>query len=213
MKKYKAILFDFDGVIGKTMEDNYKAWKYAFSKYNIKISKTEYFLLEGMSVEKIAEHFLKQNPKKLNLIDKIINLKEKYYLRNSKFSVYPGVKSILPYLKKKGYLLGLVSGGTYRRISMSLKNKFLKFFDVVLTGDKIKKCKPHPESYLTAAQKLNLEPSQCLVVENAPFGIQSAKNAEMYCVAVCSTLNKKYLKKADKIINKITELTKYVSKQ
>lgn len=48
VKKYKAILFDFDGVIGKTMEDNYRAWEYAFSKYSIKIDKTEYFLLEGM---------------------------------------------------------------------------------------------------------------------------------------------------------------------
>ena len=63
MKKYKAVFFDFDGVIGKTMEDNYRAWKYAFSRYNIPVNKTEYFLLEGMSVKKIAEHFLKNNHK------------------------------------------------------------------------------------------------------------------------------------------------------
>ena len=43
MKKYKAILFDFDGVIGKTMEDNYQAWKNAFSMHNITIDKKEYF--------------------------------------------------------------------------------------------------------------------------------------------------------------------------
>ena len=43
MKKYKAILFDFDGVIGKTMNDNHRAWKNAFSLYEIIIEKNEYF--------------------------------------------------------------------------------------------------------------------------------------------------------------------------
>lgn len=210
MKKYKAILFDFDGVIGKTMEDNYRAWEYAFSKYGIKIDKTDYFLLEGMSVEKVAECFLRQNSKDLSLVDKVVKLKENYYLKNSRFSLYPSTKSLLSYFKKNGYLLGIVTGGTYRRLSKSLK-KFLRFFDVIVTGDEVKKCKPHPEPYLTAAKSIGLEPSQCLAIENAPLGIESAKKAGMYCVAVCSTLNKKYLKKADKIINKITELTKYVS--
>ncbi|MEW6557331.1 MAG: HAD family phosphatase [Elusimicrobiota bacterium] len=207
-KKYKAVLFDFDGVIGKTMEDNYKAWNYAFSKYGIEIDKTEYFLLEGMSVEKIAEHFLRQNSKNLNLVSKIVKLKEKSYIQNNKFSLYPGVKHLIPKLKKNGYLLGLVSGGIFERIKKSLK-KFLKFFDVVITGDKIKKCKPNPIPYLTAVKKLKVEPSRCLVVENAPLGIESAKRAGIYCIAVCSTLNKKYLKKADKIINNLVEL-KYV---
>ena len=71
MKKYKAVFFDFDGVIGKTMEDNYRAWKYAFCKYNIPVDKTEYFLMEGMSAKKIAEHFLKNNRKNNVMVEKL----------------------------------------------------------------------------------------------------------------------------------------------
>lgn len=75
-----------------------------------------------------------------------------------------------------------------------------------MTGDSIKRYKPHPLPYLTAAKKLLVNSSECLVVENAPFGIESAKRAKMYCVAMCSTLEKKYLKKVNETVNNITEI-------
>jgi len=208
MKKYKAVFFDFDGVIGRTMEDNYHAWKCAFSEYNIPVNKTEYFLLEGMSAKKIAEHFLKNNPENNAMVEELVKSKEKHYADNNSFKLYPGVKWIIPFLKKRGCLLGLVSGGSYERISNSLKTELLKCFDVVITGDKIKKCKPDPESYLTAAKILSVKPSQCLAIENAPLGVESAKRAGMHCVAVCSTLDKKYLKKANVIIDKLVNINK-----
>ncbi len=212
MKKYKAILFDFDGVIGKTMEDNYRAWKNAFAKHNIVVTKKEYFLLEGMNVKNVALYFLKKNRCSQKLLKKIIDEKEKYYRNHNKFRLYSGVKKIISYLQKKKYLLGLVTGGERTRIMRTLRDNKLNIFDVVITGDEIRKCKPDPEPYLTAAKKLKTMPSQCLVVENAPLGIESAQRAGIHSIAVCSTLDKKYLKNADKIINKISELKKYVSK-
>ncbi len=206
MKKYKAILFDFDGVIGKTMEDNYQAWKHAFLRYGIEINKNEYFLLEGLNTKKVVEYFLVD--KNEEIVNQIIDLKEAYYLSNNSFSLYKGTEVLINKLNKKGYLLGLVSGGSYTRLSKSLHEKFLNNFDVIITGDNVSNCKPHPESYLNAAKALSVNASDCLVIENAPVGIEAAKEAKMYCVAICSTLDKKYLKKADKIINKITELNK-----
>lgn len=210
MKKYKAILFDFDGVIGETMNDNYKAWKNAFSLYDIKIQKNEYFLLEGMNTKKVAEYFLKKNSKKISAttIRKLIDLKEDYYIKINRFSFYDGVLSLIIKLKRKGYLLGLVSGASFVRISKTLDKSFLKKFDIVVTGDKVKKSKPSPESYLIASKQLALKPSECVVIENAPIGIASAKRARMDCIAVCSTLSKKYLSNADKIIERVSLLAK-----
>jgi beta-phosphoglucomutase len=204
MGKYKVVLFDFDGVIGNTMEDNFAAWRYAFSQYGINIDKNEYFLLEGMSARRIVEHFLTQNSKSPALIDKIVELKEKYYLENNTFSVYEDVEPLLPRLKSKGCLLGLVSGGSYSRLSSSLKKEYLEKFDVLVTGDRVNNPKPHPEPYLNAAKQLGVHPSTCIAVENAPLGIQSAKAAQMYCVAVTRTLDKKYLTDADKVLDRIT---------
>jgi beta-phosphoglucomutase len=80
--------------------------------------------------------------------------------------------------------------------------------DVIITGDKVYNCKPHPEPYLNAAKALSVGPLECVVVENAPVGIESAKSAGMYCIAICSTLERRYLEKADMIIDKFADLEK-----
>lgn len=208
MKKYKAVFFDFDGVIGKTMDDNYLAWEYAFSQYNVPINKNEYFLLEGMNTRGVAKHFIGKSTGNYGVVDEIVSLKEKYYLENNRFSFYDGVESLLPKFKGKGYLLGLVSGASYVRLARLLSQEFFKNLDVVITGDKVHNCKPHPEPYLNAAKVLSIHPSECTVVENAPVGIESAKGAGMYCIAICSTLERRYLQKADRIIDKFTDLEK-----
>ena len=81
-------------------------------------------------------------------------------------------------------------------------------FDVIVTGDDVSKGKPHPEPYLKAAAKLGVNPSECIVVENAQIGVQSAKAAQMLCVGVTSTQTTQQLQKADKIVpdlNRILE--------
>ena len=96
--------------------------------------------------------------------------------------------------------MAIVSAANYARLSKTLDPSILNEFNTVITGDKIDRGKPFPDPYLMAAKELGLEPSECLVVENAPVGIEAAKNAGMYCIAITSTLDKKYLSKADKII-------------
>ncbi|MBW7940878.1 MAG: HAD family phosphatase [Candidatus Kuenenia stuttgartiensis] len=206
MKKYKAVFFDFDGVIGKTMDDNYLAWEYAFSQYDIPIDKNEYFLLEGKNTRGVARHFIGKSTGNYGVVDEIVSLKEKYYLENNRFSFYDGVESLLPKFKGKGYLLGFVSGASYVRLARSLSQEFFKNLDVIITGDKVDNCKPHPEPYLNAAKALSISPTECIVVENAPMGIESAKRAGMFCIAICSTLEKNYLQKADVVIDKFMNL-------
>lgn len=206
--RFRAVFFDFDGVIGRTMDDNYRAWQYAFLEYGKNLNKHKYFLTEGMNTKKIASYFLGNVSKKKEKIRRVIELKERYYLENNKFSLYPGVKRIISKLKKNGYKLGLVSGGSFSRISATLKNRFLGYFDIIVTGDKIRNPKPHPEAYLKAARRLSIKPSECMVVENAPLGIASAKKAKMYCAAVSTTLDRKFLLTADMIVDSFLALEK-----
>jgi len=72
MKKYQAVLFDFDGVIGQTMEDNFQAWAYAFSTINITLKKIEYFLLEGMNTKNVAQTILNKHGQDENLASTIV---------------------------------------------------------------------------------------------------------------------------------------------
>jgi HAD superfamily hydrolase (TIGR01509 family) len=213
VKKFKGILFDFDGVIGRTMEDNYTAWKNALSLFGIDITKEEYFLLEGVNTSELAKRFLVKNEKDVSQAAAIVTAKEEYYLKNNNFSLYEGVEETIHTLKGNGYLLAIVSAANYSRLSNTVDTALLKEFNTVITGDKIDRGKPFPDPYLTAAKELGIEPSECLVVENAPVGIEAAKNAGMYCIAITSTLDKKYLSKADKIIGNFSMLLDEIEPQ
>lgn len=207
-KGYKAVLFDFDGVIGRTMEDNYRAWRSALSKFGVRVDKAGYFLLEGMSTKKIAEHFLGGGRKAEDAVREAVLAKERHYAEHNSFRLYAGADRLLSLLKREGYLLGLVSGSGRGRLRGSLKARTLKKFDVVVTGDTVGRCKPHPEPYLTAARRLSVAPGDCLAVENAPLGIASAKRAKMDCLAVRTTLDGKFLRRADKVVAGLAELKK-----
>ena len=211
LKKYEAILFDFDGVLGKTMEDNYKAWVHSLTPYGIQVEREEYFLMEGAPPKKVAEIFLKKNHLGLESVGDIVQIKEAHYLENRSFSLYKGVEELVTSLKVNGLKLGLVTGAGRQRLMNTGITPFLNQFDVLVTGDQVVHGKPSPEPYLLGAQKLNITPSHCLVVENAPLGIESAKKAGMYCVAICSTLGREHLRLADEILNTISELPSLMS--
>jgi HAD superfamily hydrolase (TIGR01509 family) len=204
--KYKALLFDFDGVIGRTMEDNYNAWAYAFDTVNVRLDRVEYFLLEGRDTRSVASSILRKNSLDESLVEEIVAIKEKHYLQHNSFEFYPGAVDFINSVANK-FKLGLVSGASTERLGKTLPAGFLGKFQSVITGDKIRSPKPSPEPYLLASSYLGVSPSVCLVIENAPLGIASAKEAKMDCVAVCSTLDRKYLSDADFIVDNVWSLT------
>lgn len=210
MKKYKAILFDFDGVLGRTMEDNFEAWQHAFSRVGITIKKEEYFLLEGKSPEKIVEQFVDPSRSHPDLRKSLSSFKEDYYLKNNSFAFYEEVFPLLEDLDSKGFLLGLITGASRKRLLSSGAKILPEFFDVVITSDDCAESKPNPAPYRLAAETLGVVPSDCLVVENAPLGIEAAKRAGMSCIAITSTLESRYLKEADRIVGKLSDIRDFI---
>lgn len=201
----KAILFDFDGTLADTMEDNFLAWKYAFSKYGISINREDYFPLEGLLLIEVARTISKKYNLVIDNFNDLVELKNKFYLSNNKFRFYPGVDLLIKKLKEK-YKLALVSASPREKILKTVSKDFLDNFSTIISGDDVVNGKPNPEPYLTALKKLEINNENAIVVENAPLGIQSAKSAGIYCIGVCSTLEKEHLIQADKIIQNIGDL-------
>ena len=85
--------------------------------------------------------------------------------------------------------------------------------DVRIIVNMVGQDKPSPDLYLKAAEFLKVLPKFCLVIENAPFGIESAKKAGMDCIAISSTQGKKYLQKADRIVENIFEVRDILGKE
>lgn len=199
----KAVLFDFDGVIADTLTYHVQAWKKVFDKYKVKIFPEDVYLLEGRLADDICR--LLAEKKGLSLDDPTItNLtkqKRAIYNQITKAKVYPATRNLIKDLERASLKKALVTGSIIRNIEPVVGKDFLLNFDVIITGDQVTHNKPHPEPYLMAAIKLKVEPDECIVVENAPSGIKSAKQAGMFCIAIRTTIkNENYLKEADLIV-------------
>ncbi len=197
----EGFLFDFDGVLVNSMPFHIEAWQKEFSKYGAKINPVDVYLREGSRADAIGRALVEKAG--LGFSDEelaaLIRRKRAIYRELTRAGLMPGARELLLELKRRGLKIGLVTGSIWENIHAVLDNETIRLFDAVVTGQDVVHGKPHPEPYQKGAQALGLEPSQCVVVENAPFGIESAKKAGAFCVAVISTLEATYLSAADLI--------------
>jgi len=218
MKKLKskprAILFDMDGVIVDSMPYHFLAWYEALRPWGVRVSCFDVYLKEGERWDKTLMSLLRLSNIKprVDTLKKIFLNRQKIFRKYFKRFIFQDAKEFLFCLKRKGYLLGLVTGTPDKEIDEILPKGIKKLFDIIISGNKVKHGKPHPQPYLEAALGLRLLPSECTVIENSPLGIKSAKSAGMMCMALTTSLPKEYLKTADVIVSSLQEITGIIDK-
>ena len=89
----------------------------------------------------------------------------------------------------------------------------LDFFEHVVHADLVKKSKPHPETFLTAAALVNVEPSSCLIFEDAPVGVRAAEAAGIDSVVILTTHEKEEFSDFKKIQTFITDYESVIIEQ
>jgi len=206
--KPQGVLFDLDGVIIKSMEQHLEAWQYAFDQVGIHIRKEDFFQLEGRGVRSVVEELTKKYELDPGLKQTIMETKMAYYNRIYKPEFYDGLFELLDFLKKKQIKTAIITGATRERVDDLMASHLREFFDESVTSDDVANTKPFPEPYLKGAGLLNLKPSDCVVIENAPLGIRSAKEAGMLVIAVRTTLEDEYLEQADCIVDNMIQVKK-----
>lgn len=206
--KPRAIIFDMDGVIIDSMPYHFLAWYEALRAYGVRVSCFDVYAKEGENWEKTLKDLLVLagiEPKP-GLLKEIFLKRQKIFKGYFKRFIFKGADVFLSCLKKKGYILGLVTGSPSQEVNKILPPKILSLFDSLVAGNQVKRGKPHPEPYIKCAKLLGLKPSECVVIENAPFGIESAKKAGMFCIALTTSLPKAYLRKADIIADNLIDI-------
>ncbi|PPR54548.1 MAG: Beta-phosphoglucomutase [Alphaproteobacteria bacterium MarineAlpha5_Bin6] len=209
----KAIFFDLDGTLIKSMEDHYISWSYVLKKYhNITLDKKFFFFTEGTKLQVLLKQIFYLNNKKCTVkqIKKLILLKDEYYKLKFKVKFYPRVKKTLGSLSKKKILLYIVTSGSKKRVFRTLPNDFIDLFENIITGDDCLRGKPFPDPYLKALKTSKTNRKNCLIVENTPLGIASGKKAKIKTLGITNTLPAKHLCKADKIIKSIEDVKKFI---
>lgn len=210
--KTKVVIFDLDGVITNTMPYHFRAWKDAFQNIGIRVEPEDVYQREGQrGYDSVFEICAKRNrligQKKAQLL---LTTKERIFKNIVKQRFVPQARSLMRNLLSRGFRLALVTGTSLREVKRILPVSVWNRFDSIVTGSDVIYGKPHPEPFTKALTRLKIKAKDAVVIENAPFGIASAKAAGIRCLAVETSLPRRYLKKADAVFIDMRDLRQNV---
>jgi len=176
------------------------AWNMAFSEAGIIISPEFIFRLEGANDRGIVENILYDK----GIFGSFDSFSSIAVRKQALFNVmdvkpFPGINECLELFSSK-YLLAVVSGSDRNAVDGILGRHFHVHFDAVVSGDDIVNGKPSPDPYLKALEYLGTDPKNCIVFENAPYGVEAAKNAGIYCIGVPTYVDPEMLRMADEVL-------------
>ncbi|WP_101772553.1 HAD family hydrolase [Peptostreptococcus faecalis] len=188
MSNIKGVIFDMDGVIFDTESMSSDFWRKTMAKYGHEMNDEIYSEVMGRNKEGVIEGLesIYKDPsidfRKISE-EKTAAMVEQ--LDKNPIPTLPGIYEIIEYLKLKGYKMGVATSTRKFRAEKRLKKENIyDHMHAFMYGDEVEKSKPHPEIFLKTAQMLNLEPGECLVLEDSPSGIEAAYNGGFKCINV-----------------------------
>lgn len=206
MQKFKGIIFDFNGTLFWDEDFHAIAWKAFWEKYNINLTEEEKFLIHGKTN---ADIFIQLFPGCSNAeILAYTHEKELMYrniCKTQEISLAPGAIAMLDYLKQNNIPITIATSSEIENVQFFIESFALQqWFDLkkIVFDDGSIKGKPHPDCYQKAAQNLSLQPSACIVFEDAYSGLKAATHAGIgYIIRVHSSNNSMLQKQNDIRIN------------
>jgi beta-phosphoglucomutase family hydrolase len=181
---FEAYLFDCDGTIVDSMPLHQIAWSKALAEWGCEFPESTFYAWGGLPVIDIITRLNEQHGLAMP-VEAVAHRKEQLY-----YEILPQLQAVPEVLQEIEAQHGripfaVVSGSTRESVTASLAalNLLDKFETLVCAGE-YKNGKPHPEPFLTAAEKLGVPPESCLVFEDTEMGIQAATAAGMASVKI-----------------------------
>ena len=203
----KAVLFDFDGVVAQSEPLHYETFVETLAPLGIKIPYDRWYVdFAGTGSRSIMERLFKENHIDKNVDEFVEKRKKLYetYVKKGKLKITAGLVDFLDYLSSKKIRTAVVSGGHKSNIELVLSTmKLSDRFELIVSSDDLKAKKPDPYPYLYAAEKLGLNPSECLGIEDSLAGATSVVRAGMKLVVIDSPASSK-ISKYDVLIKDFT---------
>ncbi|UCE83567.1 MAG: HAD family phosphatase [Deltaproteobacteria bacterium] len=207
-KRLEAVLFDMDGVI----IDSEPLWTEAeiqfLARRSLSYSPQLKAVLMGRdsreAVGILIEHYNLSES-----VDDVIEERNELVagLFRELLQPIPYALDLVKSVRHSGVKTSMASSSPKRLIELVMdKFSIAGLFDLVLSGDQVARGKPAPDIYLTAARELGVIPDNCLVIEDAPNGVASAKAAGMRCLAISTSTNAAELAMADKVVRSFAEV-------
>ncbi|TPG91863.1 beta-phosphoglucomutase family hydrolase [Haemophilus haemolyticus] len=178
--RYEGLIFDMDGTLIDTMPVHAKAWGMVGKQFGYEFDSQIMYNLGGATVRTIAEEMMKSANMPLERLDEVITAKRalSYQLIPSQSTLLPTFDIVKYFYQKKPIALG---SGSHRKIIDMLIDKLdiASYFNAIVSADDVKAHKPHPETFLRCAELIKINPTNCIVFEDADLGVKAGLSAGM----------------------------------
>ena len=191
--KFKAIIFDFDGLILDTETSDYEAWQSIYRKHGFDLPLSTWLPIVG---DTTIEFKIDQRIAELtgNQFDRTEFRKQQraiYLKMLEDVAPMPGVEDYLCTAKHLGMRVGVASGSRRSWVVSRLDQiGLLDRFDTIVCRDDVGSAKPDPAAYLAAVSNLGVTTDQTFALEDSQPGVRAAKSAGLYCIAVPGPMTK-----------------------
>ena len=208
-----ALIFDVDGVIAETEVLNARASVLMFRRlYGIEVQPEDFRPFVGTGDERYVEGVAEKYGVEIETEAAVQQRAENFFklLEDQPLPAAPGIMALVTAARDDPELkLAIATSGNKDKQFPVIESAGLKleWFDVVVTGDDVTHKKPHPEIYLVTAEKLSVPPERCVVLEDAPAGVEAARSAGMHCIAVTSSVDAAQLTAADLVVDSLAEVS------
>jgi sugar-phosphatase len=195
----QAILFDLDGTLVDSAFRVQRLWLEWGKRHGIDPQS-----IMGVMHGRRAGETISIVAPQLSIQDELDILENDEITDMAGVGPYASAKTLLSQLSSKQW--AIVTSGTMRVASARIKHVGLPTPEVFITAEDVHAGKPAPEGYLLAARRLNVKPSECVVVEDALAGIQAGKSAGMKVIAIASSISREALSQADVVIQRLADI-------
>ena len=206
-KQSTAVIFDMDGVLLDSEPLHYEAVRLILEEQGVEFPLEDYFRYLGTTLTSTWDDLCERYPITMAFEE----FESRYntdvlaqYLAGA--PLIRGARELVQQLHEAGIPIAVASSSHRQWVEAALTGAGLReYFDQTTAGDEVAMGKPSPEIYLKAAQKLGFEPANCIAVEDAPAGVESATAAGMRVVLVRSELTNELDLASDWQVDDLTE--------
>ncbi len=187
----KAVLWDLDGTLIDTAPIHWQAWRETLARENYSLSRDVFLTSFGMRNDTIIPLWLGPQVTAAD-IDRIANAKEirfRQLLDELPVQLLPGAREWLERLHRQGWRQAVATMAPRPNLEMMVQKAGIgPYLDAFATAEDVARGKPNPDIFLTAAERLGIPPARCVVVEDAPAGVEAARRAGMRSIGVGSSV-------------------------
>jgi HAD superfamily hydrolase (TIGR01509 family) len=208
-EKIVAVIFDVDGVLVDSEPLINDAAIAMFKEHGLTVQPTDFLPFVGAGEDRYIGGVAEEYHFPLDLAAAKQRTYQIYLdLVPSRLEAFPGAYDLVLACRNKGLLVAVASAADRVKVLANLRKINLPpdFWDTAVVAEQVVHKKPAPDIFLVAAQNLRVEPSACVVVEDAINGIKAAKAAGMRCVAVATTFPAESLQEADVVRDQLSQV-------